>query len=61
MSGPYVDVAVMKKHFRALAEASEGREWHRTETEAKARANEMVRKKIRSLDKQRAAMLRLVF
>jgi hypothetical protein len=34
----------------------EGKEWHRTEAEAKARANKMVLDKIKSLKKQLAKL-----
>ena len=39
----------------------EGKEWHRSPEEARAYANLMVRRKIESLDKQRAKLQKLVF
>jgi hypothetical protein len=39
----------------------EGREWHRTEAGARTRANEMVQKKIKSLERSLAKFKKLRF
>ena len=53
-TGPFTDIVFPYFH-------GEGREWHRTEAEAKIKANEMVQCKIKSLEKQLAKLRKMVF